>query len=329
MSFTSREIMQHTLDFTGPERVARTFAPSDVIQVDPQLIEGEWQSMNGSGWQRIDAWGNVWGRVDDSSKGEVIKGALTDLADVETFQLPDFADPALYAQARRSFAATPDQWHTGFIHGFAFSMARKLRRLDQYFMDLALDPARVAILHDRIDAAIRAQIDGMKEAGADAILFAEDWGTQRELFISPDAWRTEFKPRFADLCAYAHARELKVFMHSCGQIGAILPDLCEAGVDCFQFDQPLLHGLDALAKLREEYRVTFWCPVDVQQTLPTKDEGHIRLAARDLLDWLWRGEGGFIAGWYSDPVSLGITPADQALASDEFLRHGRSVFYGL
>jgi uroporphyrinogen decarboxylase len=257
----------------------------------------------------------------------VIRGALETLDNVETFTLPDFDDPACYDHACAMFENASDRWHLGFIHGFSFSMARKLRRLDQYFVDLMMERDKIAVLHDRIDEQIKHQIHHMHAAGADSIFFTEDWGTQQQMFISPWLWRDEFKPRFADLCAYAHDLGLTVFMHSCGKITAIIPDLIEAGIDLFQFDQPTLHGLDALAAFQEQHAITYWCPVDIQTILPTRDEALIRQGVRAMLETLWRGRGGFIAGCYPTPDALGLDPQWQAIASDEFLRSGQRAQY--
>ncbi|MBN1284774.1 MAG: hypothetical protein JXB47_05205 [Anaerolineae bacterium] len=325
----SHEIVQRTLDFTGPERVARSFEPSDLAWGGVHLEEGEWHKTDAKTWERVDSWGNVWRRIDDTSKGEVVKGALSNLDDVETFPLPDFDNPERYAGTAALFAASPDKWRIGALHGFSFSMARKLRKLDQYFMDLMLEPAKIAILHDRIDEQIKIQMKHLHKAGADCVMLTEDWGTQLAMFIRPDHWRREFKPRFADLCSYAHALGLKVFMHSCGKITDIVPDLIETGIDLLQFDQPLVHGLDTLASFQENAKITFWCPVDIQKILPTKDEALIRRGATDMIDALWRGRGGFIAGWYPDPIAIGINAGWQNIASDEFLKQGvRSRFVG-
>jgi hypothetical protein len=153
-------------------------------------------------------------------------------------------------------------------------------------------------------------------------MIAEDWGTQRQTLINPELWREVFKPRFVDLCAHAHALDLKVFMHSCGKITAIIPDLIETGVDLFQFDQPRLHGIDVLGQFQDS-GVTFWCPVDIQKTLQTRDEMAIRAEAMEMLTKLWRGRGGFVAGFYSDEASIGLEPRWQQIACDEFLQRGR------
>ena len=116
-------------------------------------------------------------------------------------------------------------------------------------------------------------------------------------------------------------------MHSCGKITAIIPGLMEAGVDTLQFDQPTLHGIDTLAEFQKSGRITFWCPVDIQKTLQTRDEATIRAEAGELLDKLWKGRGGFIAGFYADEPSIGLAPEIQGWASDEFLKHGVAARY--
>lgn len=76
-----------------------------------------------------------------------------------------------------------------------------------------------------------------------------------------------------------------------------------------------------------EGRITFWCPVDIQQVLPRRDEKLIRSKAREMLDKLWWGRGGFIAGYYNDNASLGLDPEWQEHACDEFLQGGLAVRY--
>ena len=71
-----------------------------------------------------------------------------------------------------------------------------------------------------------------------------------------------------------------MFMHSCGKITAIIPDLIESGIDCFQFDQPTVHGLDTLAGFQKTHKITYWSPVDIQKTLQTRDEYIIRAEAK-------------------------------------------------
>jgi hypothetical protein len=88
-----------------------------------------------------------------------------------------------------------------------------------------------------------------------------------------------------------------------------------------------LYGIDTLEAWQQQGAVTFWCPVDIQTTLQTKDEVLIRQDAGEMIERLWRGRGGFIAGFYQDNASIGLEPKWQEIASDEFLKKGRRELF--
>lgn len=325
----SREIVRRTVEFDCPERVARSFWDSDFARGRPDVKTRAtpWREVGGGRWEYTDEWGNLWGRVDATSKGEVVRGVLAKLEDLDTYEFPDYSKPESYEPVRQARQEHPDKWLNGGIPGFAFNIARKLRKLDQYLVDLLAEPGWVSALHDRIDDMLESMIRNYAAAGVDAVMFCEDWGTQAGLLIDPALWRSEFGPRYERLCGAAHDAGIKVFLHSCGQIEAVVPDMIAAGVDLFQFDQPELHGLGVLAGHQEHAKVTFWCPVDIQKTLQTRDEARIRQAARDMLDKLWQGRGGFVAGYYGDNPSIGLDPEWQEIACGEFVRYGVQETY--
>lgn len=321
---TPREIVQRTLDFTGPERVAQSFAPTDFTSARPNINTpaNDWHEIGPNRWQRTDEWGNIWGRIDPTSKGEVTKGVLDNLSTLSKYEFPDYSRPQDYDPVRQKRSQNPDMWLIGSLPGFTFNIARKMRKLEQYLADILLEHDTIHHLHDRIDAVLMDMITNYAQAGVDCVMFPEDWGTQTQTLISPALWRDEFFPRFQKLCAHAHEHDIRVFMHSCGQISAIVPDLITAGIDLLQFDQPDLHGIDVLSAYQEKNPITFWCPVDIQTTLQTRNETVIRAKAREMLDKLWQGRGGFIAGYYSDNPSIGLDPKWQHIASNEFATYG-------
>jgi uroporphyrinogen-III decarboxylase len=180
-------------------------------------------------------------------------------------------------------------------------------------------------LEDRLNAIVRGEllkaIDRWGEAGADAIMFCEDWGTQDRLMISPAMWREVFKPEFQALAGRAHEHGMFVLMHSCGKMTAVIEDLIEVGINCLQFDQPTLHGIDYLAKTFGG-RMAFWCPVDIQKTLQTRDEKLIRAEAKMLVERLGGFGGGFVAGYYGSNEGIGLTPDVQDIACKAFVEYG-------
>ncbi|MBP8638566.1 MAG: hypothetical protein KBI34_05170 [Dictyoglomi bacterium] len=323
----SREIVIKSLEFEGPERIPMTLPPpypNDIVGVglgpNPYVSE-EWEYRGNSRWERVDEWGNTWARLEAYSKGEVVKGAIEDWSQYDSYKFPPLDMDSRYDPARRIFKETPDKFHIGHLPGFPFSIARYLRRMDNFLLDVAAEKEKVARLLKDIADLLEVVMEKFARSGADAVMFAEDWGTQDRLLVSPKSWRELFKPGFIQLCSKAHKLGLYVFMHSCGHIYEIIPDLIEVGIDVLQFDQPALHGVDNLAR---DFggKVNFWCPVDIQQILPKKDERLIEEFAREMIEKLGAFNGGFIAGYYGSNEALGLDPYWQDVACRAFVKYG-------
>jgi uroporphyrinogen decarboxylase len=323
----SREIVLRTLEFRNPERVAATFPEPywhdlcHVSYVLPGHEERIWRQVGPHRQEWVDEWGNTWARLETTSKGEVVRGALESWDDLDNLCLPDLANPANFARVREVCSdPSNERFRVGGMAGFPFNITRYMRRLEQYLADILLEPEKVNALLKRVEDLLAEVIVQYAQAGVDAVFFVEDWGTQNSLMIHPRTWRQVFKPGFVRLCHVAHTQGLKVFMHSCGKITDIIPDLIEAGIDLLQFDQPRLHGIDTLAQFHG--RITFWCPVDIQTTLQTQDEALIEADAKAMVEKMGGPDGGFIAGYYGDNASIGLDPHWQDVACRTFIKYG-------
>lgn len=330
---SSRELVRKALTFGGPERVPMSLPapyPNDFcgagLASDPDHPGGPWERVGEGRWERVDEWGNTWARVEEITKGEVARGAIEEWDRLEEIELPDYDLPARYEGAREAFAANPDRFRLGGLPGFPFSIARKMRRLDNLLMDVLVEKERTARLLAMVEEPLHHAIRRLAEAGADGIMFAEDWGTQDRLLVSPQVWREMFRPGFEGLCRTARECGVFVLMHSCGYIYEAMDDLIEAGIACFQFDQPELYGVDLLAE-RFGGRVAFWCPVDIQKTLQTRDAARIEASAREMVERLGGSGGGFIAGYYGSNEALGLEPKWQDLACRAFVKHGAPALW--
>ncbi len=322
---TSREIFQAALTFEGPPRVGMVLPepyPNDVIGAARRGGENEPLEPRGGELHRWrDEWGVTWASLTDYDKGEVVEPAIGQWRDLGDYRPPDLGRKGDYAEAAERFAADTGHFRVGSIPGFVFNVARKLRKLDNYLCDLMLEPANVRRLNGLVRAELLKAIDCWAAAGADAVMFPEDWGTQDRLMISPATWREVFKPEFRTLAGRAREGGLYVLMHSCGKMTDIIGDLIECGVHCLQFDQPRLHGIETLSQ-RFGGKVTFWCPVDIQKTLQTRDRRQIRHEAKLLVEKLGGFGGGFVAGYYSGNEAIGLTPDVQDIACKAFVEFG-------
>ena len=98
-----------------------------------------------------------------------------------------------------------------------------------------------------------------------------DFGMQRGLFISKQAYRDLFKPFHKAVNDKIHKlTKWKTFIHSCGSVYELIPDFIEAGFDVLNPVQCSAEGMEP-GKLKKEFGkdIVFWGGgVDTQNTLP-------------------------------------------------------------
>ncbi|NQT94538.1 MAG: hypothetical protein HQ559_17415 [Lentisphaerae bacterium] len=267
-----------------------------------------------------DIWGNTWYLVKGrTSSGEIFKPAIEDWKDLDKLVLPAIDDPSCYEAARALGASDTDKFRVAGMPGWPFATCRYLRKMEVYFVDLIAERENIDILHDRVTSLFERVIDRFGEAGIDGIFFCEDLGIQDRLLMSPDMWREIFRPLYERLTDRAHRNGLKVIQHSCGYNWELVDDLCDAGIDCLQFDQPAVYDMPALAEKLRSHGVGLYSPCDIQQVLPTGDRELIERETERLVETF---RGGFICKCYPDLHSLGVDPEWDKWAYDTFVRVG-------
>jgi hypothetical protein len=328
----SRTLIKQVLAFAGAPRIGFNLPrpwPTDLAHAwigpppgfDPQRrTEGDSEV-----W--LDEWGCTWKRLGGITKGEVVRGAIADWKDLDAWQPPDYGLASRYDGARRIFAEAGGKYRIGHIPTCAFSVTRNVRRLDNFLADCLLEPERVRVLNERVVAEMEKAVRRLADAGAAAVMFGEDWGTQDRLLISPRTWRDLFLPCFERVCGAAGEAGLDIWMHSCGNIWEIIPELIDVGVRVLQFDQPALYGIE---RLNEAFggRVTFECPVDIQSAaegLQSRRADVIRAAARRMIETLGGHGGGFVATRYPDEPAIGLEAKWQDAACDAFVEFGSGL----
>ncbi len=180
-----------------------------------------------------------------------------------------------------------------------FEWGTFLRRIDNFLMDLVVDQANVERL---LDALLEIHFQTLDNVIAsvgdlvDIVRFGDDLGMDNGPLMSPDTYRAIFKPRHAALNAYVHERSsLKTFLHSCGSLYDLLPDIIETGVDILNPVQISARDMEP-AKLKAEFgdAITFWGGgADTRQVLPKGTPDAVRDHVRRNIETLAPG-GGFV-----------------------------------
>lgn len=116
----------------------------------------------------------------------------------------------------------------------------------------------------------------------DVIHMHDDWGTNDNMFFSPEIWREFIKPlekRYADKI---HELGMIYMHHSCGYITQIIPDLVEIGVDCIN---PMMVKND-IDGIMEQYgdKITVMGGVDNQPMEIAGTPEAVTKAVREAMD---------------------------------------------
>ncbi len=157
----------------------------------------------------------------------------------------------------------------------------------------------------------------------DMYFIGNDFGSQRALLISPDAWRKMYKPNMAKLIQQAKKNGCVTAIHSCGDIHEIIGDLIEIGVDAIN---PIQVGAENMTpeQLVAEFKgdCIYFGGIDENEILQFGTEQEVRSETRRIIDILGKYGRYIVAA--SHEYLLPEIPADNIIAMyDEARIYGR------
>jgi uroporphyrinogen-III decarboxylase len=170
-----------------------------------------------------------------------------------------------------------------------------------------------------VDAILQFECDVMELAarhGFHGIHFADDWGTQSGLMVSPSLWRKVFKPRYERQFAHAHRLGLHVWYHCCGNLTRIAEDFHEIGVDVLNISQPNVVDVAAVGS-RLRGKQCFMLPISYQTVSIQGTPLEIHAEARRLYDLLGTPAGGFI-GYVEEYGCMGMSETNYWACAEAF-----------
>ena len=123
-----------------------------------------------------------------------------------------------------------------------------------------------------------------------------DFGAQNNCFISPRAFHTLYKPFMTKINDWIHENtHWKTFIHTCGSIIPLIPDIIEAGFDILNPVQTSAVNMDPQElKTRFGDQITFWGGgVDTQHVLPFGTPEEVREQVRSHIQ-IFSKNGGYV-----------------------------------
>jgi len=251
--------------------------------------EGAWVEVKPDFWR--DEFGVIWNRTIDKDIGNpepiLLKPSL------KGYEFPDPDDPKRYAHFPSFIEANKDKFILCEIGFSLFERAWSMRGMENLLIDMVENPSFV---HELMEAIAWFNVRVIRNATKypiDGFYFGDDWGQQRGLIMGPRHWREYIKPRLKMMYDEVHKAGLPVFIHSCGDVQELFPELIEIGVNVFNPFQPEVMDIYEM-KRRYGKELTFYGGISVQRLLPFGTPEEVRSETRRILKELGRG-GGYIA----------------------------------
>lgn len=231
---------------------------------------------------------------------EVVKCPLENVESVDEvnrYAFPDAYAPGRFDKARRDIDKYgKDYFVIGDVELSLFELAWHLTGLEKYMIGMALEEEWVERLNDRVEEWTTGLALQLVEAGADAIWFGEDLGSQTSTLISPEMWRKMFKPRHQRIINRIKEANpgIVVIMHSDGAVEPLIDDFIELGVHVYNPVQPNVPGSDP-QELKDKYggRICLFGGIDQQQLLPEGNIEKIREEIKHRIKVLGK-DGGYL-----------------------------------
>jgi uroporphyrinogen decarboxylase len=180
-----------------------------------------------------------------------------------------------------------------------FEWGTFLRRIDNFLMDLYMDPENVNSLLDKLLEMHLAFLSKICNAVGDiveVVKFGDDLGTNTGPFMPIEIYNEFFMPRHKVMCDYVKANtSAHTMLHCCGGIYELIPGLIEAGFEILNPVQINAFRMEP-ERLKREFgkEVTFWGGgVNTQSVLNRATPQQVKDHVRHNIE-IFSKDGGFV-----------------------------------
>jgi len=255
--------------------------------------------------KHLDDWGTLWYVTEEGRCGIPIEYPIKpDLSDYDNYKWPEIFSagvPKYRLYSGHMTGLSKDYYARGGWIVF-FEQMQQLVGFENLLLAITTEMPEVYRLRDDLLKFNLAWLDKWMSMDYRGIHFADDWGSQTNLLIPPDLWRSFFKPAYKAMFSKVKRRGLHVWFHSDGQILEIIPDLIELGVDVLNCQASVM---DIQELGRYAGKIAFRTDIDRQKVLPFVSPGEVKDYVFKLFHLLGTPHGGIIAcGEISEDVPL-------------------------
>jgi uroporphyrinogen decarboxylase len=308
-----RECVLASIEFRNPGRLPILAWNKD--QTDGDILSYELFPFHGVTVEKSE-WGYVWKNLGDGTIGYIEEPIIPTWEKVEKYVFPDPNSDDRFRDINEFKIKSDNHFLMAEIGLSGLQNYTLLRGFINTMIDFQTRDKRALNL---LDTIFDIEIQVIKKASKyefDAIHFADDYGTQRGLIISPQLWIEIFKPRFKKHFKSIHDLGMKIFFHSCGNITSIIPEFHDIELDVINIAQPNVVDIDKVSSLLQG-KQCFLVPIDYQTTLLKGKPQDIIREVKKLFEKLGTSKGGFI-GYIEEYGVMGMPEENYWASWDAF-----------
>jgi len=331
--FAHQALMQH-LGLSGPQPRLRSYH-TYLVEPDPQLLQ-RFERASTVFFSRppsdyvfkidpvtntyVDEWGTKYYMPPDGYYYDIQSTPLATAeseADLQKYPWPNPKDPSRVAGLAAEIKAAYDAREKVIMMCTAtlglWEMSWYLLGFEQAYVNLAANQPFMEALTERMlewQMAYWDMVLGEVGPYIDLVQIGEDLGSQHGPLMAPATFRRIYKPRMRRLVDFIKQRtKARIYLHSCGSIYRMIPDLIEVGIEVLNPVQVNAAEMDS-ARLKREFGkdLTFWgggCdPVVLQTGTPTEVRDDVKRRIHDLAPG-----GGFVFGSVHN-IQANVPPAN-------------------
>ncbi|MHC4124545.1 MAG: uroporphyrinogen decarboxylase family protein [Planctomycetota bacterium] len=331
----SKEIVRRAIEFDAPPRLPFFLgAQFDRIkEMVPGILNDVcdcWEmDRQQAGWffdnPVEDDWGCGWTATEKKNMGQVIHHPLKDFSKLDSYVPPNPRNPFYYKRLGEIIDTADDRYVMVTSHFNLIERLHMLHGFEETLQDLYLQSEKCERILDMIVEFKLAQFDELHKRFSDKVnglFLTDDWGTQKNTFISPEIFKKYFFDRYKILADAIHGYNWHFILHSCGRVNDFVPLFIDAGVDVLNMQQPQAYGIKEIGE-KFAGKICFLTTVDIQATLPTGNAELVRAEAAELVKYWSTSKGGFIVFNYGDEEGIGTSPEMTKAMFETFLRLSR------
>ena len=322
---TSRERVMKAIHFEKPDRppISHAILPSAQYYFGDELKKIIDNVHEDFGWHLLsdlpraqlppmykkginsDDFGTIWKTTIAGRCGIPYKYPIAeDFSNYESYKWPPVFDvgvPKYHLYSGHMVGKIDDYYARGAWITF-FEQMQQLYGFENTLIALITDISEIHRLKDDLLKFNLAWIGKWLELDYQGLHFADDWGSQVNLLISPELWRSFFKPVYYAMFSKVKSSGLDVWFHSDGNIIEIIPDLVEMGVDVLNCQTSLMD----MKKLSQfSGKIAFRTDIDRQKVLTFVSPAEVKKYIFNLFHQLGTPDGGIVAcGEISEDVPL-------------------------